>query len=84
MTDDKDLRPIEVKTHPFQQTSQPQEFNVGIGSSALFIGMIYVLIPIILAVDMVYDREVSVVQILPNTIAGSTIIDRMANLFFFR
>lgn len=50
--------PIEVKTHPFQQTTQPQEFNIGIGSSALFIGMIFVLIPTILSVDMVYDREV--------------------------
>ncbi|XP_046734287.1 cholesterol transporter ABCA5-like isoform X1 [Diprion similis] len=56
--DTADPRPIQVKTHPFQQTSQPQEFNIGIGSSALFIGMIFVLIPIILAVDMVYDREI--------------------------
>lgn len=50
--------PIEVKTHPFQQTSQPQEFNIGMASSAVFIGMHFVLIPITLAVDMVYDREV--------------------------
>jgi ATP-binding cassette subfamily A (ABC1) protein 5 len=49
---------IEVKTHPFQQTSQPQEFNIGTASSALFIGMDFVLLPITLAVDMVYDREV--------------------------
>lgn len=49
---------MEVKTHPFQQTSQPQEFNIGIASSALFIGMDFVLVPITLAVDMVYDREV--------------------------
>ncbi|KAI4494625.1 hypothetical protein M0804_000826 [Polistes exclamans] len=53
-----DVPPIEVKTHPFQQTSQPQEFNVGIASSALFIGMDFVLLPITLAVDMVYDREI--------------------------
>ncbi|XP_015126948.1 ATP-binding cassette sub-family A member 5 [Diachasma alloeum] len=49
---------IEVRTHPFQQTSQPQEFNIGIASSALFIGMNFVLVPITLAVDMVYDREI--------------------------
>lgn len=54
-----DPSPIKVKTHPFQQTSQPQEFNIGIASSALFIGMDFVLVPITLAVDMVYDREVS-------------------------
>ncbi|XP_034945670.1 ATP-binding cassette sub-family A member 5-like [Chelonus insularis] len=50
--------PIKVKTHPFQQTSQPQEFNIGIASSGLFIGMDFVLVPIILVVDMVYDREI--------------------------
>lgn len=50
--------PIKIKTHPFQQTSQPQEFNIGMASSALFIGMDLVLVPITLAVDMVYDREV--------------------------
>ncbi|KAK0172353.1 hypothetical protein PV328_005684 [Microctonus aethiopoides] len=53
-----DPSPIKVKTHPFQQTSQPQEFNIGIASSALFIGMDFVLVPITLAVDMVYDREI--------------------------
>lgn len=55
-----DPTPIEVKTHPFQQTSQPQEFNIGTASCALFIGMDFVLLPITLAVDMVYDREVKV------------------------
>ena len=54
--------PITIKTHPFQQTSQPQEFNIGIASSAIFIGMDLVLVPITLAVDMVYDREVSYVK----------------------
>ncbi|XP_076675043.1 cholesterol transporter ABCA5 isoform X2 [Andrena cerasifolii] len=52
------LKPIEVKTHPFQQTSQPQEFNIGTASSAVFIGMNFVLLPITLVVDMVYDREI--------------------------
>ncbi|KAG7209072.1 hypothetical protein KM043_015226 [Ampulex compressa] len=53
-----DLHPIEVRTHPFQQTSQPQEFNIGTASSAVFIGMDFALLPITLAVDMVYDREI--------------------------
>ncbi|XP_058834897.1 cholesterol transporter ABCA5-like [Topomyia yanbarensis] len=48
---------IEMHSHPFQQTAQPQEFNIGTFSSALFVGMIFVLIPVSLAVDMVYDRE---------------------------
>ncbi|EAT44278.1 AAEL004331-PA [Aedes aegypti] len=44
-------------TPPATQTTQPQEFNIGTFSSALFVGMIFVLIPVSLAVDMVYDRE---------------------------
>ncbi|XP_066591826.1 cholesterol transporter ABCA5-like [Prorops nasuta] len=58
MSGKDNLMSIEVKTHPFQQTSQPQEFNIGTASSALFIGMDFVLVPITLAVDMVYDREI--------------------------
>lgn len=52
-----DVQPIEIRSHPFQQTAQPQEFNIGTFSSALFVGMIFVLVPVSLAVDMVYDRE---------------------------
>lgn len=52
------LEPIDVRTHPFQMTSQPPEVTLGSISSTLFIGMDLVLIPITLAVDMVYDREV--------------------------
>lgn len=62
ISDKNDLTRIEVKTHPFQQTSQPQEFNIGTASCALFIGMDFVLLPITLAVDMVYDREVRAVS----------------------
>lgn len=58
ISDNNDPTRIEVKTHPFQQTSQPQEFNIGTASCAFFIGMDFVLLPITLAVDMVYDREV--------------------------
>ena len=52
-----DYQAIEVRSHPFKQTAQPQEFNLGTLSSAVFVGMIFVLIPVSLAVDMVYDRE---------------------------
>lgn len=52
------FHPIEVSSHPLQQTAQPEEFDVGIISCALFMGMIFVLVPVSLAVDMVYDREV--------------------------
>lgn len=55
--------PIEVLVHPFQQTAQPEEFNIGIFSSTTFMGMIFVLLPVSLAVDMVYDREVRLVMI---------------------
>ncbi|KOX68527.1 ATP-binding cassette sub-family A member 5 [Melipona quadrifasciata] len=58
ISDEDNTKPIEVRTHPFQQTSQPQEFNIGTASSALFIGMNFVLLPITLVVDMVYDREI--------------------------
>jgi ATP-binding cassette, subfamily A (ABC1), member 5 len=57
MYSDNDQDNIEISTHPFQQTSQPQEFNIGTFSSALFVGMIFVLLPVSLAVDIVYDRE---------------------------
>lgn len=53
-----EVMPIEVHTHPFQQTSQPQQFNVGAASCAISLGMVFILLPITLAVDMVYDREI--------------------------
>ncbi|XP_043578785.1 cholesterol transporter ABCA5-like isoform X1 [Bombus pyrosoma] len=58
LSNENNLKPIEVKTHPFQQTSQPQGFNIGTASTALFIGMNFVLLPITLVVDVVYDREI--------------------------
>jgi ATP-binding cassette subfamily A (ABC1) protein 5 len=33
---------------------------MGTFSSAIFIGMSFILVPVSLAVDMVYDREVSI------------------------
>ena len=52
-----DNQNIEMRSHPFQQTAQSQEFNIGTFSTAIFVGMVFVLIPVSLAVDMVYDRE---------------------------
>lgn len=49
--------PIILHSHPLMVTAQSQEFNLGTFSSALFIGMIFILIPVSLAIDMVYDRE---------------------------
>jgi ATP-binding cassette subfamily A (ABC1) protein 5 len=54
--------PIEVMALPFQQTAQPEEFNLGIFSASTFMGMIFVLVPVSLAIDMVYDREVTIVN----------------------
>lgn len=52
---------IQVSAQSFQQTAQPEEFNIGIFSATTFMGMIFVLVPVSLAVDMVYDREVVLV-----------------------
>lgn len=54
----ENFRPIEVFTHPFQQTEQQEEFNLGNVVCAIFMGMIFALVPVTLAVDIVYDREV--------------------------
>lgn len=65
MSGKNEATPIEVHTHPFQQTSQPQQFNVGAASCAILLGMVFILLPITLAVDMVYDREVRVLVLNP-------------------
>ncbi|CAB3246103.1 unnamed protein product [Arctia plantaginis] len=54
----ENFKPIEVLTHPFQQTEQQEEFNVGNVICAIFMGMIFALVPVTLAVDIVYDREI--------------------------
>lgn len=56
VSDDR-VQPIILHSHPLMVTAQSQEFNLGTFSSALFIGMIFILIPVSLAIDMVYDRE---------------------------
>lgn len=53
-----DWQPIELRVYPLQQTAQPEEFNIGVFSTSMFLGMMFILIPVSLAVDMVYDREV--------------------------
>lgn len=55
----ENFKPIEVLTHPFQQTEQQEEFNLGNVVCAIFMGMIFALVPVTLAVDIVYDREVN-------------------------
>ncbi|XP_036138839.1 ABC transporter A family member 1 [Monomorium pharaonis] len=55
---DEVYTPIEVYTYPFQQTSQPQQFNLGTASCAFLLGMVFILVPISLTIDMVYDREI--------------------------
>lgn len=52
------FKPIEVYTHPFEQTEAQEELNIGNVVCAIFMGMIFALVPVTLAVDIVYDREV--------------------------
>lgn len=52
------FKPIEVLAHPFQQTEQQEEFNMGNVICAVFMGMIFAIVPVTLAVDIVYDREI--------------------------
>ncbi|XP_026730464.1 ATP-binding cassette sub-family A member 5-like [Trichoplusia ni] len=54
----ENFKPIEVQTHPFQMTEQQEEFNLGNVVCAIFMGMIFALVPVTLAVDIVYDREI--------------------------
>ncbi|XP_075983489.1 cholesterol transporter ABCA5-like isoform X2 [Anticarsia gemmatalis] len=54
----ENFKPIEVLSHPFQQTEQQEEFNLGNVICAVFMGMIFALVPVTLAVDIVYDREI--------------------------
>ncbi|KAI2474243.1 ATP binding cassette (ABC) protein subfamily A member [Diabrotica virgifera virgifera] len=48
--------PIQVRSQPFQQTSS--DFSLGMGTATFTMGMIFALIPVTLATDMVYDREI--------------------------
>lgn len=59
----ENFKPIIVASHPLQMTAQPEEFDIGILSCSIFMGMIFVLVPVSLAVDMVYDREVIIINL---------------------
>lgn len=50
--------PIELKAQPFPQTSRPEKLDSGVAATSFTMGMIFSLVPVSLAVDMVYDREV--------------------------
>lgn len=50
--------PIELMSQPFQQTTRPDKLDSGVVASTFTMGMIFSLVPVSLAVDMVYDREV--------------------------
>lgn len=47
-----------MNAQPLQQTTVGEGFNLAIFSATTFMGMIFVLVPGSLSVDMVYDREV--------------------------
>lgn len=53
-----DFQPIKVMAQPFQQTMQPEGINIASTTQTIFVGMVFVLVPVSLAIDMVYDREV--------------------------
>ncbi|XP_060533320.1 cholesterol transporter ABCA5-like [Cylas formicarius] len=55
---DKSFEPIRVIAQPFQQTAQPEGLNLGTTMATTFMGMVFVLVPVSLAIDLVYDREV--------------------------
>ncbi|XP_030747414.1 ATP-binding cassette sub-family A member 5-like [Sitophilus oryzae] len=61
LTPDKILygnfEPIKVMTQPFQQTMQPEGLNVAATTATICVGTVFVMIPISLAIDLVYDRE---------------------------
>ncbi|CAG9854771.1 unnamed protein product [Phyllotreta striolata] len=46
---------IQVSTHPFEDTSTD---SVTFDGSSLILGMVFLYAPVVLAVDMVYDREI--------------------------
>ncbi|CAG9770151.1 unnamed protein product [Ceutorhynchus assimilis] len=58
LTPDKEnFEPIKVMAQPFQQTMQPEGVNIASTTQTVFVGMVFVMVPVSLAVDLVYDRE---------------------------
>lgn len=52
------FEPIKVMAQPFQQTMQPEGINIASTTQTIFVGMVFVMVPVSLAIDLVYDREV--------------------------
>uniref|UniRef100_A0AAR5Q584 ABC transporter domain-containing protein n=1 Tax=Dendroctonus ponderosae TaxID=77166 RepID=A0AAR5Q584_DENPD len=51
------FEPIRVMAQPFQQTMQPEGINIASTTQTILIGMVLVMVPVSLAIDLVYDRE---------------------------
>ncbi|KAL1502488.1 hypothetical protein ABEB36_007623 [Hypothenemus hampei] len=49
--------PIKVMAQPLPQTMQPEGLNIAFTSQTIFVGMVFVMVPLSLAIDLVYDRE---------------------------
>ncbi|XP_066148886.1 cholesterol transporter ABCA5-like [Euwallacea fornicatus] len=56
-TQTESFEPIRVMAQPFQQTIQAGGFNIASTTQTIFVGMVFVLVPVSLAIDMVHDRE---------------------------
>lgn len=51
--------PITTQTDPLPRVRMSYSFNTGLFSMSLFLGMVFVLIPVNMSVELVQDREVS-------------------------
>lgn len=49
---------IDIKTEPFKMEYRQNEYSFSRCSSAFFLGIVFVLVPVSLSADLVYDREV--------------------------
>lgn len=49
---------IDIKTEPFKMEYKQNEYSFSRCSSAFFLGIVFVLVPVSLSADLVYDREV--------------------------
>lgn len=49
---------IDTNTEPFKMEYKQNEYSFSRCSSAFFLGIVFVLVPVSLSADLVYDREV--------------------------
>ncbi|XP_025412978.1 ABC transporter A family member 1-like isoform X2 [Sipha flava] len=49
---------IDIKTEPFKMEYKQNEYSFSRCSSAFFLGIVFVLVPVSLSADLVYDREI--------------------------